>query len=111
MSLGASAYVLKTARSEDIVESVRSAIAGRPTIQRDFDREFARSQGLGQLSEREVSALRLAAAGLGNREIGHALNVSLETVKTRFKNILSKLGAQDRTHAVAIAARRGFIEP
>jgi DNA-binding NarL/FixJ family response regulator len=62
------------------------------------------------LSEREVGVLRLVAVGKQNRLIGEELNISEQTVKTRIRNILGKLDARDRTHAVTIALRRGFFD-
>ncbi len=71
---------------------------------------MASYRGTETLSEREISVLRLVAVGEQNRSIGEALNVSEQTVKTRMRNILAKLNARDRTHAVTIAMRRGFID-
>jgi two-component system NarL family response regulator len=62
------------------------------------------------LSQREVDVLQLAATGNSNKRIAHALGLSEETIKTHMKNILSKLRVADRTHAVAVAARRGILE-
>jgi DNA-binding NarL/FixJ family response regulator len=111
MELGASAYVLKTTSSTALVESMRRTLCGHSSIEAQHAREVAQLGTMESLSGREISALHLVAAGLCNREIGKALHVSEETVKTRMKNIFAKLGAQDRTHAVSIAVRRGFIDP
>ena len=62
------------------------------------------------LSPREISVLRLIAAGKHNRRIGEELNVSEQTIKSRVKNILAKLNARDRSHAVVLAMKRGFID-
>jgi DNA-binding NarL/FixJ family response regulator len=111
MTLGAAAYVLKTTSAAALIQSMRHTLSGHSTIQAQHARERAQLRAKERLSPREVSALNLVAAGFSNREIGKALHVSEETVKTRVKSILWKLGAQDRTHAVSIAVRRGFIDP
>lgn len=111
MVLGAAAYVLKTASSTALIRSMRRTLYGHSSIEAQHAREVAQLGTTESLSAREVNALHLVAAGLGNREIGKALHVSEETVKTRVKSILAKLGARDRTHAVSIAVRRGFIDP
>jgi DNA-binding NarL/FixJ family response regulator len=111
MALGAAAYVLKTTSSTALITSMRRTLCGHSSIEAQHAREVAQLGSTESLSGRELSALHLVAAGLCNREIGKALHVSEETVKTRVKSILAKLGAQDRTHAVSIAVRRGFIDP
>jgi DNA-binding NarL/FixJ family response regulator len=62
------------------------------------------------LSDREIAVLRLVAEGKANKEIGHALELSEETIKAHLKNMFAKLDVSDRTHAVTIAVRRGIIE-
>jgi DNA-binding NarL/FixJ family response regulator len=111
MVLGAAAYVLKTTSSTDLIRSMRRTLCGHSSIGAQHAREVAQLGRTECLSAREVNALHLVASGLGNREIGQALHVSEETIKTRVKCILAKLGARDRTHAVSIAVRRGFIDP
>jgi DNA-binding NarL/FixJ family response regulator len=111
MALGAAAYVLKTTSSTALMKSMRQTLSGHSSIEAQHAREVAQLGTMESLSMREVSALHLVAAGFCNREIGKALHVSEETIKTRMKSILAKLGAQDRTHAVSIAVRRGFIDP
>jgi DNA-binding NarL/FixJ family response regulator len=111
LSLGAMSYVLKTSASTDIIAAIRGARCGRKNvIGFDVVRDMASYRGTETLSEREISVLRLVAVGEQNRSIGQALNVSEQTVKTRMRNILAKLNARDRTHAVTIAMRRGFID-
>jgi DNA-binding NarL/FixJ family response regulator len=111
MTLGAAAYVLKTTSGSALLTSMRHTLSGRSTIDVQHAREMSHFGTRERITAREVSALKLVAAGFCNRDIGKALNVSEETVKTRVKNILFKLGARDRTHAVSIAVRRGFIDP
>jgi DNA-binding NarL/FixJ family response regulator len=111
LALGAMSYMLKTSTSTDIVAAIRDARNGRKNVLgSDIARDVSAYRGTETLSEREISVLRLVALGEQNRSIGEALNVSEQTVKTRMRNILAKLDARDRTHAVTIAMRRGFID-
>jgi DNA-binding NarL/FixJ family response regulator len=110
LSLGAVSYILKTSTRAEIVATVRAAAHGRMTLGPEVLREVCAFRGTEALSQREISVLRLVAAGKQNRSIGEELNVSEQTVKTRIRNILAKLDAHDRTHAVTIALRRGFID-
>jgi DNA-binding NarL/FixJ family response regulator len=110
LSLGATSYILKTATSDEIASALRAARAGKAVVASTIAHEITTFQGMEDLTTRELSVLRLVAQGNSNRAIGNALNVSEETVKTRIKNILAKLGAQDRTHAVVIAVKRGFLD-
>jgi DNA-binding NarL/FixJ family response regulator len=110
LSLGAVSYILKTSTRAEIVATVRAAAHGRMTLGPEVLREVCAYRGTEALSQREISVLRLVAAGKQNRSIGEELNVSEQTVKTRIRNILAKLDAHDRTHAVTIALRRGFID-
>jgi DNA-binding NarL/FixJ family response regulator len=110
LSLGATSYILKTASSEEISAALRGALAGKTVVAPTIVHEISAFKGMEALSARELSVLRLVALGNSNRSIGQALNISEETVKTRIKNILSKLGAHDRTHAVTLAVKRGFLD-
>ena len=110
LNLGASSYLLKTARRDDIIRALYDVARGRRYLASDIAQDVATHRGTELLSAREVSVLRLIAAGKKNRIIGEELNVSEQTVKTRIKNILAKLQADDRTHAVSIAVNRGFID-
>lgn len=110
LSLGAVSYILKTSTRAEIVATVRAAARGRMTLGPEVLHEVCAYRGTEALSPREISVLRLIAAGKKNRRIGEELNVSEQTVKTRIRNILAKLEAHDRTHAVTIALRRGFID-
>jgi DNA-binding NarL/FixJ family response regulator len=110
LSFGAMSYILKTASRAEIVAAIRNAFQGRNMLGSDIQRDVSAYRGTEALSEREISVLRLVAAGKQNRCIGEELNVSEQTVKTRIRNILAKLDARDRTHAVTIALRRGFID-
>ena len=109
-ALGAVSYLLKTARSEEILRAIRGALTGRRTMAPEAAQEMAIHAGSDALTDREVSVLRLAAEGQSNRDIAEKLCISEATVKGRMKSIMTKLGASDRTHAVTIAIRRGFID-
>ena len=111
LTLGATAYLLKTANLQDIAETIRAAMAGRRHVAEEVARELARFAGQEHLTARELSVLRLVARGEGNRAIASALGISEDTVKSRLRNIMGKLHAQDRTHAVMIAVQRGFLDP
>jgi DNA-binding NarL/FixJ family response regulator len=110
ISLGARSYILKIASRAEIVAALRLARAGRITISPEIVRDLDAHRGMDSLSDRELMVLRMIAAGKQNRHISEALHVSEETVKSRVKHILAKLQATDRTHAVTIAVRRGFID-
>lgn len=111
MSCGAMSYLLKTASSEEIVRTVRGAADGKRTVTPAILQDVSAHQGNQGLNPRELVVLRMVAQGLSNRAIGEALRVSEDTIKTRMKSILAKLGANDRAHAVTVAMRRGFIDP
>jgi DNA-binding NarL/FixJ family response regulator len=110
LQLGATSYILKTARRSEILQAIRDAALGRTYLCAELAHDIAQHLGSERLSPREMSVLRLVAAGQHNKDIGASLHVSEQTVKTRIKNILAKLNAQDRTHAVTIAVRRGFLD-
>jgi DNA-binding NarL/FixJ family response regulator len=111
IAMGAMSYLLKTASSDEIVRTVRFAADGKKVVATEVLQDVHAHQGLETLNPRELVVLRLAAQGKTNRAIGDALHVSEDTIKTRMKSILAKLNAKDRTHAVTIAIRRGFIDP
>jgi DNA-binding NarL/FixJ family response regulator len=110
LSKGASCYVLKSAVGAEIIEAIRFALRGEPSTHRGAGRDSSSFDRTEMLSERELDVLPLIAAGKKNRSIGETLHISEETVKSRIKNILAKLNDSDRTHAVTIALRRGFID-
>jgi len=110
LTLGATSYLLKSSHREQIIEAIRAAAAGRQVIASELNEELAAHQGMAGLTVRELSILRLVKEGMSNHLIAESLFISEDTVKTHMKSIFTKLGASDRTHAVTIAARRGFIE-
>ena len=110
MTLGATSYLLKTACRVEILSAIRQAMRGRHVVAPEVAHEMDSHRGSEGLTVRELSVLRLVAEGKGNRAIAEALCVSEDTIKARMKSILSKLDAEDRTHAVTIAVRRGFLD-
>jgi DNA-binding NarL/FixJ family response regulator len=111
LTMGATSYLLKSADLSDIIQAIRAAIGGKHVVDAGVARELAEHAGSENLTPRELSVLRLAATGQSNRSIAEALSISEDTVKSRMRNIMGKLGAGDRTHAVTIAMQRGFLEP
>jgi len=109
LKLGASGYLLKSLGRDEILKAVRSVHAGRSYIPGEIANEVAAHMIGDELSPRELEVLRLVAEGNSNKRIGEHLSISEETVKGHMKSILDKLGASDRTHAVTIATKRGFL--
>ncbi|WP_049622169.1 response regulator [Frateuria defendens] len=110
LALGATSYLLKMAPREEILMAIAAAVEGRRHIAGAAASEVALHAGDEHLTARELCVLRLVALGRKNRSIAGLLSISEETVKARIRNILAKLGAADRTHAVTIAMRRGFLD-
>jgi len=110
LEAGARGYVLKNMPPKDLVEVIRQVNKGRKRIPADVAANLAEYVGEDDLTEREVDVLRHVASGNRNREIGERLFISEETVKVHMKHIMEKLGASDRTQAVAIAVRRCIIQ-
>ena len=110
MKAGAAAYLAKEAVPEDLIGTIRSVRAGRKTVSPQVAVALAAHAMDDPLTPAEVDVLRLIAAGNTNKLIGDHLRIAEDTVKARVKNILSKLDANDRTHAVTIALKRGIIE-
>jgi len=109
LKAGAAAYLLKDVLGAELARTVRHVYQGAsvlaPLAKQEFDGHYAADK----LSPRELDVLRLAAAGNTNRAIGDALTITEPTVKTHMSTILVKLGASDRTHAVTLAIKRGYI--
>jgi len=110
LQAGARAYLLKSMPPEQIAETIRQVYSGKKRVSPEIASTLAEHLGEQPLSNREVDVLRQLAEGNRNREIGKLLFISEETVKVHLKRIMGKLGASDRTHAMAIATRRGFIQ-
>jgi DNA-binding NarL/FixJ family response regulator len=110
LKAGAQGYLLKTAVHTELLDAIRAAYAGKKTISPEASVEIAEHAMDDALTAGEIRVLQLIAAGRGNKEIADQLSTTEESVKSRVKNILSKLGANDRTHATTIALKRGIIE-
>ena len=106
---GARAYLLKAQVDLELLDTIRAVHAGQKRIPAEIAAELAEYSGEDQLSPREVEVLKLIASGNSNKEIAARLSISDETVKGHVTNILSKLGASDRTQAVTIGLKRGII--
>jgi DNA-binding NarL/FixJ family response regulator len=110
LKAGAQAYVMKNLVHKELLQTIRAVYAGRKTMSPEVAAQVAAHAGDEALTSREVDVLRLISAGCTNKEIASQLSITEDTVKSRVKNILLKLGANDRTHAVTTALRRGMIE-
>jgi len=107
---GARAYVLKEDMLDELLHTIRAVHAGKKRIPSDIAAELIAHATHDALTEGEVDVLKLIAAGNANKQIADKLSISEATVKSRVTNILSKLGASDRAHAVTIGLKRGIIE-
>lgn len=107
---GASGYLLKNMVRKELIDTIRTIHSGKKKIPPEIAVEMAQHHSDDALTEREIQVLREVAAGNANKMVAQLLRVSEETVKAHMRSILSKLGANDRTHAVTIAVKRGIIE-
>ena len=107
---GASGYLLKSMLRTELIDTIRRVHAGQRRVPPEIAAGIAEHAADDLLSLREVEVLRHASAGKSNKIIASDLGLSEHTVKGHIKNILAKLGASDRTHAVMIALKRGFLE-
>jgi DNA-binding NarL/FixJ family response regulator len=110
MKTGARAYLLKSLLDKELLETIRAVHAGKKALSAEASFELAEHATDELLTPAEVEVLQLIAAGNANKQIADQLSITEETVKGRVKNILSKLGANDRTHAAMIGVRRGIIQ-
>ena len=110
LKAGAQGYLLKNLLHKELLDAIRSVHAGKRILTPELSLEVASHAVDDSLTPAEVSVLRLIADGNANKQIADQLSISEETVKSRVKNILSKLDANDRTHAVTIALKRGIID-
>jgi DNA-binding NarL/FixJ family response regulator len=106
---GARGYILKGNVHEELLHAIRAVHAGQKRIPPDVAAELAIHATDDALTEREIDVLKLIADGNGNKQIADRLSISEATIKARVTNILSKLGANDRAHAVTIGLKRGII--
>jgi DNA-binding NarL/FixJ family response regulator len=107
---GAVGYLLKSQLRAELLETIRKVHAGGRCIPAEIAADLAAHFGDDALSEREIQVLRSVALGNSNKRVAGELSITEETVKAHMKSILSKLNANDRTHAVTIALRRGILE-
>ena len=110
LKAGAQAYLLKANARKDLLDAIRAVLAGKKFIHAEVAAELAGHATDDALTAREIEVLLLIAAGNSNKLIADQLSISEETVKGHVKSILSKLGANDRTHAVTLGLERGIIE-
>jgi len=110
LQAGARAYLLKNLVHKELLETIRAVHAGKKTLSAQVSYELAEHVTDDALTQGEIEVLRLIAGGNANKQIADQLSITEDTVKGRVKNILSKLGANDRTHAAMIGIKRGIIE-
>jgi DNA-binding NarL/FixJ family response regulator len=110
LKAGARGYILKGQVNKELMDTIRAVHAGQKRIPPEIAVELADHAAEDDLTSREIDVLRLIATGNANKEIASQLSIAEETVKSHVTNILAKLGANDRTHAVTIGLKRGIIE-
>ena len=110
LKAGARGYLLKNTIHKELLDTIRAVYAGKKALSPEASYEIAEHATDDALTPAEINVLRLIAAGNANKQIADQLSITEETVKGRVKNILSKLGASDRTHAAMIGLKRGIIE-
>jgi DNA-binding NarL/FixJ family response regulator len=110
LKAGARGYLLKAMLRQELLETIRAVHAGRKRLSAEVAAEIAEHATDDVLTPREIDVLRLIAQGNANKEIAGKLSLAEETVKGHVKNILAKLGVNDRTHAVTIGLKRGIID-
>jgi DNA-binding NarL/FixJ family response regulator len=110
LKAGARAYLLKSLLNKELLDTIRAVHAGKKTLSPEISYQVAEHATDDALNAGEIDVLRLIAGGNANKEIAAQLSVPEETVKGRVRNILAKLGANDRTHAAIIGLKRGIIE-
>jgi DNA-binding NarL/FixJ family response regulator len=110
LQAGARAYLLKNSLHKELLDTIRAVHAGRKNLSPEVSFELAEHAAEESLSPLEVRVLRLIAEGNSNKEIAARLSATEDSVKGHVRNILAKLGANDRTHAAMIGVKRGIIE-
>jgi len=110
LKAGAKGYLLKSMLRKDLVDTIRTVHSGKSRIPAEIATELASHLTSGALSAREIEVLRMVGEGCSNKIVADHLKISEDTVKGHMRSILAKLNANDRTHAVMIAVKRGFIE-
>ena len=107
---GAAGYILKSMLRKGLIETIRAVNAGRRSIPPEIAQEIADHVDGDALSEREIEVLRIVAGGCANKVVAARLGITEDSVKGHMKNVLAKLHANDRTHAVLIAMKRGILD-
>jgi DNA-binding NarL/FixJ family response regulator len=110
LKAGARGYLLKNSLHKELTDTIRVVHAGRKVLSSEVSCQLAEHAGEDALTPAEIRVLRLIAEGYANKEIGAQLAISEETIKSQVRSILSKLNANDRTHAAMIGLKRGIIE-
>ena len=110
LQAGARAYLLKDSLHKELLDAIRAVHGGKKSLSAEASVQLAEHATDDELTAAEIRVLRLIAAGHANKEIAARLSLGEETVKGQVRNILSKLGAKDRTHAAMIGLKRGIIE-
>lgn len=110
LEAGARGYMLKSMPPRELLDTIRQVHAGKKRVPAEVASHLAEHLSDEELTAREIDVLRQLAGGNRNRDIAERLSISEETVKVHIKHIMDKLGANDRTQAVAIAVRRGIIQ-
>lgn len=110
LQAGAMGYLMKATLRRDLLDTIRAVHAGQRRVPPEVASELAQHAMDDSLTEREIEVLKQISAGCSNKVVADRLRISEDTVKGHVRSILSKLNASDRTHAVTIALRRGFLE-
>ena len=110
LEAGASGFLLKGSLRNDLIAAIRAVAAGRTWVPAAVAEEIKQHVDADRLTNRELDVLRKIAEGLSNKRVAAELGLSEETVKSYVKNLIAKLQANDRTHAVTIALRRGYLD-
>lgn len=110
LKAGAQAYLIKSVLRRELLDTIRAVHSGHKRIPPEVATQLAEHAADDPLTSREIQVLQLIASGKANKVVASDLSIAEETVKGHVKNILSKLGATDRTHAVTLALKRGIIE-
>jgi len=110
LKAGARGYLLKQSLNKELTDTIRAVHAGKKVLSNEVSLQLAEHAGEDLLTPAEIRVLRLIAEGCANKEIGAQLAISEETIKSQVRSILSKLNANDRTHAAMIGLKRGIIE-